>query len=63
MAKYEIKPMMGIQLPIPLAFYATLLLPIEARCCSLILISSPLVKRENKGANGKDVAKKATKPN
>ena len=62
MAKYEIKFMMDIQLPMPFVASEILRRPYVPICCSLILISSRLVKKEKRGANGNATAKKATNP-
>ena len=62
MAKKEMKLMMDIQLPIPLELRAICLLPYYPMVFNLIMISSKLVRKLKRGANGKDTAKNAMKP-
>ena len=61
-AKNDTKFMIEFQFPIPLEHRATLRLPYSDIMFSLITISSMLVRKENKGAKGKDTEKKAMKP-
>ena len=62
MAINDTKPITLLQLPIPLVPFAKFLRPYLPMCCILMAISSKLVKKENKGANGNAKAKKAMKP-
>ena len=62
MAKYEMKLMIDIQLPMPFVHYETLRLPYVPIVCNLIFISSRLVRKEKSGAKGNAVAKNAMKP-
>lgn len=62
MAKYEMKFMIELQLPIPPVHSDMFLLPYFAIWLSLMSTSSKLVKKEKRGAKGNAVAKNAIKP-